>query len=239
MRKHSKNSIENTKKKINRSKYSVEGLTEAEFEPGTRVPRNKLGLRTKKEIEKAEGEAFQKTQIHFYKLFLEEPSPSITESFIKGMHHHWLGGIYEWAGSYRKLNLGKGDVIFPPASLPDGTPNIAKLMKEFERQILNKYTPCVKGDDLTKVAGAIAVVHGEFEMIHPFREGNGRVGRLMADLMALQAGYPPLIFPTNRKMYFDAIKKVFVEKDYAPLTKIIEKAMNLGIEKAKKSKGLS
>ena len=54
--------------------------------------------------------------------------------------------------------------------------------------------PLQKGDDLLKVAKAIATVYGEFELIHPYREGNGRIGRLITDLMALQAGYPPLLF---------------------------------------------
>lgn len=225
-------------KKSRSSRYSTEGLIEDEYEPGGKVLKNKLGIRTRKEVEKAEAETFQKTQIHFYKLFLQDPPPSITENLIKETHRHWLGEIYEWAGSYRRVNLGKGDITFPPASLPNGIPNIPRLMKEFERDILKKYTPCRKGDDLSKVARAMAIVHGEFEMIHPFREGNGRIGRLIADLMALQAGYPPLIFdiegkPRNKKLYFDAVKKVFANKNYDQLTKIIERAMKLGIEKAK------
>lgn len=138
------------------------------------------------------------------------------------------------AGSYRQKTISKGDIPFPPVSLPNGTPNIPKLMREFESEILRKYTPCPKSADLMEIVRAIAVVHGEFEMIHPFREANGRVGRLIADLMALQAGYPPLIFSRTRKSYFEAMKKVFIEKNYAPLEKIIEKAMKRGIEKARK-----
>lgn len=230
-------------KKIKHSRYSTEGSIENEYEPGGKVLKNKLGIRTRKEIEKLEGKAFQKTQIHFYNLFLEEPPPAITENLIKEIHQHWLGEIYEWAGNYRRVNLSKGDMLFPPASLQDGCPNIPRLMKDFENNILKKHMPCRKGDDLVQVAKGIAIVHGEFEMIHPFREGNGRVGRLIADLMALQAGYPPLIFdiegkPLNRKLYFDAMKEVFVKKNYAPnyapLTRIIENAMKAGIEKAKK-----
>lgn len=225
-------------KRAKQSRYSTEGLIENEYEPSGKVLKNKLGIRKRKEIEKVEGKAFQKIQIHFYKLFLEDPPPSITENLIKEIHRHWLGETYEWAGNYRRVNLGKGDITFPPASLPDGTPNIPRLMKEFERDILKRYTPCRKGDDLSIIARAIAIVHGEFEVIHPFREGNGRVGRLIADLMALQAGCPPLIFdiegkPRNKKLYFDAMKEVFINRNYDPLTKIIENAMKLGIEKAK------
>jgi cell filamentation protein len=44
------------------------------------------------------------------------------------------------------------------------------------------------------LAQSLATVHVEFVLIHPFREGNGRVGRLLAVLMGLQAGLPPLYF---------------------------------------------
>ena len=38
----------------------------------------------------------------------------------------------------------------------------------------------------------MGIVHVEFILIHPFREGNGRTGRLLADLMAMQAKKPPI-----------------------------------------------
>lgn len=225
-------------KKSKQSRYSTEGLIENEYEQGGKVLKNKLGIRKIKEIEKVEKITFEKTLIHFHKLFSEDPSPPITEDLIKEIHRHWLGEIYEWAGSYRRVTLAKGDITFPPASLPGGTPNIPRLMEEFKRDILKKYTPCRKGDELSRVAEAIAIVHGEFEVRHPFREGNGRVGRLIADLMALQAGYPPLNFdiegkPQNTKLYFDALKEVW-NKNYNPLIEIIEKAMKLGIKEARR-----
>jgi cell filamentation protein len=225
-------------KKLKRNRYSTMGLIEHEYEPGGKVLRNKLGIRKPVEMEHAEAEAFQKTQLHFYNLFSEDPSPPITEKLIRDIHHHWLRRIYQWAGRYRRVNLSKEEITFPPASLQDGSPNIPRLMEEFEKEVLRKYAALRKGEDFSNVAEAIAVVHGEFEIIHPFREGNGRIGRLIADLMVLQAGYPPLIFdiegkPRNKKLYFDAMKEVFVNKNYDMLKNIIEKAMQLGIQKAR------
>ena len=55
---------------------------------------------------------------------------------------------------------------------------------------------------------ALANVHIEYILIHPFREGNGRLGRLLAILMALQAGKPPLDFTyltKNKEQYIAAI----------------------------------
>ena len=96
-----------------------------------------------------------------------------------------------------------------------------------------------KAEDQSKVVEAIAIVHGEFEAIHPFREGNARVGRLMADLMALQSGRSTVVFniegkPRNKKVYFDAMKEVFVNKDYSHLMRIIEEALEKAKEKGTK-----
>ncbi len=43
-----------------------------------------------------------------------------------------------------------------------------------------------------QVIEAIATVHVELILIHPFREGNGRLSRLLADVMAVQAGFQSL-----------------------------------------------
>jgi cell filamentation protein len=77
---------------------------------------------------------------------------------------------------------------------------------------LASLTPCRKGDQRT-LAAALATVHGEFILIHPFREGNGRVGRWIATIMALQADEPILEFEQEatdleaKKRYFSAIRR--------------------------------
>ena len=61
-----------------------------------------------------------------------------------------------------------------------------------------------------EVISALAETHVELMLIHPFREGNGRVGRILATLMALQAGLPLLDFSPIRdkkkQQYFAAVR---------------------------------
>ena len=66
-------------------------------------------------------------------------------------------------------------------------------MAELERKQLRKYTPCLF-ENRDDVAQALAEVHVELMLVHPFREGNGRLGRLLSTLMVLQAGLPVLDF---------------------------------------------
>ena len=70
---------------------------------------------------------------------------------------------------------------------------VPKLMREFEREPLREYTPC-RYDNAREQATALAVVHAELILIHPFREGKGSCSRLLAILMGLQAGLPALDF---------------------------------------------
>jgi cell filamentation protein len=68
-------------------------------------------------------------------------------------------------------------------------------------------------------------VHTELVLIHPFREGNGRVARMLATLMALQAALPPLDFSgitdKKKKEYIQAIHAGF-QGIYEPMGKIFE-----------------
>jgi cell filamentation protein len=118
------------------------------------------------------------------------------------MHRRWLGEIYAWAGDYRQVNIAKGEFMFAAAG------QVPRLMQEFERGPLRGYTPC-RFDTIDSQASALAVVHAELILIHPFREGNGRCARLLALLMGLQAGLPTLDFGgirgVKKKVYIAAV----------------------------------
>ena len=66
----------------------------------------------------------------------------------------------------------------------------------------------------------------ELILIHPFRDGNGRWARLVATLMALQAGLPPLDFSgvkgKERQRYFHAVHAA-LEGNLAPMMMVFER----------------
>ena len=66
-------------------------------------------------------------------------------------------------------------------------------------------------------------MHTELVLTHPFREGNGRVARVLSTLMALQAGMPlldfSLIAEENKNEYFAAVQ-AGLDKNYKPMEKV-------------------
>lgn len=199
-------------------KYDISGSVEAQFEPGSRkqVLKNLMGICSKKEMDKIEAVALKQAEDLLFHTYGQDHRFSAQD--ICKIHKAWLSRIYEWAGKYRSINLSKGHFLFAHAR------HVPSLMAEFEKDFLFKYTPCLvkSKNDLIE---ALARVHAEFILIHPFREGNGRVGRVLSTLMAVQAGLPPLNFKIiegkKRRQYIAAVQ-ASVGKNYKPMEEIFK-----------------
>jgi cell filamentation protein len=178
------------------------------------VLQNKLGVISKRAMDEIEA----REQLRVLNEFLEmyERDHRFTAADICLMHESWLGNIYEWAGKYRQVNISKGDFTFAMAR------QVPMLMEKFEQRPLRDFTPCLF-TDRKEIIHAVAVVHTELVLIHPFREGNGRLARMLAVLMGLQAGLPPFDFGgikgRLKQKYFTAVQ-TGMEYNYAPMEKI-------------------
>ena len=198
-------------------RYVTPKGVEAEFEPGShgRVLRNRLHIRRKVEMDRMEFEALVAAQEEY--LGRIGPRTRLTAEMLRHMHRDWLSAVYEWAGRYRTVELAKGDFRWPPAF------RVGPNMDAFEKGVLARCTPCRPGP-LPEVARCLAEVHAELLLIHPFREGNGRLARWLSDVMAFQAGLPGPDYGfvgrdarKRRAEYLEAVRKGHVQ-DYEPLT---------------------
>ncbi|MBS7806952.1 Fic family protein [Variovorax sp. PCZ-1] len=200
------------------NRYQATGI-EAEFELGSRgrVLRNLLGIVRVRDMNLAESQALEIAQDLALDRF--DADHRFTAQDVCDLHTLWLGPIYPWAGEYRSVDIGKGGFQFAHARLIPG------LMAQIEQGALRIHTPCRVGDD-SALALALAEVHAELILVHPFREGNGRLARLLALLMALQAGLPPLDFSPmlgrGRRIYIGGIHAA-MGRDYLPLAAVFEK----------------
>lgn len=184
--------------------------------PGSQIEilPNLLGLQSVEEINLSEFEGFLKAEIQ-----LTENLSSRTKfnaSYILKMHKLSLGHLYSFAGKYRDVNLSKGGFAFPASRF------LPKTMLGLENEILlnlpNRYN---SKDDLVK---DIAKVHAELLFIHPFREGNGRAARILANLMSRKQGYDALKFElVTEKEFGNYVLAVqsSADKNYEKMEKII------------------
>ena len=145
-------------------KYQPPSGAEAEAEPGSRgrVLRNRLGIVSVREMDRPEYEALLRAQTAA--LTWVTPGTRFTARIICRLHKDWLGGIYEWAGEYRTVDVSKGGFSWPPASL------VAQNMANLESGLLRRHTPC-RPKPLPEVARSIAEVHAELLLVPPFPGG--------------------------------------------------------------------
>jgi fido (protein-threonine AMPylation protein) len=139
-------------------------LPEAQAEPGSRgrVLRNLLGITRVRDMQLAESQALHLAQTRAIDTVSE--NERFTAAGICSLHRLWLGPIYAWAAEYRGVNLGKGGFQFATAAPIPG------LMENLERSELARLTPCRPASD-DAVAAALAIVHAELILIHPFSRG--------------------------------------------------------------------
>ncbi len=140
-----------------------------------------------------EFEGFLKAEIYFTEHL--NSRTKFNKAFILKIHKMSFEHLYAFAGKLRDVNLSKGGFPFAAAKF------LPETMSAFEKKILstlpNKYS------SREQLINDIAVVHGELLFIHPFREGNGRTARLLANLMSRKAGYDGLQFEKIGKKEFE------------------------------------
>ena len=102
-----------------------------------------------------------------YTLFESELVNSIAEGTVRGLqqiHAFLFGGLYDFAGQIRQVNIAKGGFQFAMAQhLPQTLCDIERMPESTLDEIVDKYV--------------------EMNIAHPFREGNGRATRIWLDLM--------------------------------------------------------
>lgn len=203
-------------------RYAVHGA-QGEYQPGSNdlVLANKLGIQSVEDMDELELELLQR----LYEDVLMEhlPNRALTADDLKTWHRRWLGNVFDWAGQERSVTMSKDGFPFAASA------QIPRLLAEFERTCLARWTPC-HDTETDALVEAIAVTHVEFILIHPFREGNGRLSRLLADVMAVQSGREPLDYSTwnaDKPAYIQAIHQGFLG-NYAPMKQLVEQALSGG-----------
>ncbi len=128
----------------------------------------------------------------------------ITEHDLRQIHHLVLKGINdEEAGSYRKVPVEiSGSDYTPPR--PESIPIEMAALSSWLADV------SIAGDDYATLKGLLvaAAAHTWFVTTHPFIDGNGRVARLLMNLLLMRYGFPiGIITKEDRLRYYDALEE--------------------------------
>lgn len=160
------------------SKYDVYTTTQSIYcYPGTNVLKNKLNIKDNKLLKTAEEEI---TLIKQMELLKNPIKGNFSKSHLMNIHRFIFEDIYPFAGKIRREQISKADTMFYPPDLID-----RELDKVFDKI---KEKNMLKESDGKKIFDNLAYVMAELNIIHPFREGNGRSIREFIRLMAKRVG---------------------------------------------------
>lgn len=194
----------------------TEKQTASMFETGTLYTDDPDIIFRTKDIEEMNG--------HFkmFNYIMKNMDEPLSEDLIKGMHKNLKEGVFEdfangyAVGEWKKRENMVSDIY---VALPQEVP-------EKIHQLLNTYTSKERIE-----LKDVAVFHAKFENIHPFQDGNGRVGRMIILKQCLDNDIVPVIIrDSNKAEYYRFLNKAQHEEDYNGLVRYFEKEQRYYID---------
>lgn len=156
-----------------------------------------------------------------YLLDVIKGNREITEGFIKELHGLLLKDIH-----FTFAKGGQGQLIKKPLNagkykvLPNHVLTISGKIHKYadpihvKDEMENLITWFKKEKALSPIEKA-CIFHYKFVAIHPFDDGNGRMARLLMNLILMRVGYPPCIIKNvNRRKYLESLELIDTEKNY-------------------------
>ncbi|WP_428151121.1 Fic/DOC family protein [Brevundimonas sp.] len=140
------------------------------------------------------------------------PDGALDARHYRAIHRHLFGPVYRWAGKDRTIRIAKDASMF---CYPE---QIGRQMDILFADLAR--ADHLRGLDAEAFAAGAAHVLSELNVIHPFREGNGRAQKAFLVLLAERAGHAIDVGRIDRQRYLEAMIAAF-NGDEAPLTRVV------------------
>lgn len=126
----------------------------------------------------------------------------ITSDWIRGIHREIAGELFpDWAGRYRTTEVQVG------THLPPAPHTVAVQVENYCRDLAERIKHI---DDAESIAALLAWADWRFQWIHPFKDFNGRIGRILLVALCFKLNLPPVnpaADDASRTKYFDALRQ--------------------------------
>jgi cell filamentation protein len=146
--------------------------------------------------------------------------PPYSLSYLQAIHRRLFSDLYDWAGELRTVDISKDDTHFCVTSRIE--PEANKLFKVLADA--NWFQDL----DRTNLINASAELFGDLNVVHPFREGNGRAQRILFEHIIVNAGYEISWWPVEPGEWIQANIDA-VGCDYAGLVRVFERCVGQAI----------
>ena len=145
--------------------------------PGTNVLKNKLNIRDLDILHDAERDY---SAVRYAEIVNRGVTGDFSLKHLCSIHKQLFKDVYDWAGKIRTVDISKGTIFCLVQFIEMNFDNLYRQLKE--ENFLADIT------DKKQMAYRLAYYLGELNMIHPFREGNGRTQRIYIEQLCLNNG---------------------------------------------------
>jgi cell filamentation protein len=179
--------------------------------PGTTILRNKLNIQDDTSLFNAERDFSElaASQIGF-------SPPPYDLPYLQQLHRTLFEDVYEWAGCIRTVDIAKDTTRF--CNINRIEPEATKIFAAMAD------ASWYEGYARDALVAAIAESFGDLNVVHPFREGNGRAQRILFEHLILNAGFEVNWWCVEPQAWLDA-NIAAVVCDYAALARIFDRCI--------------
>lgn len=183
-------------------------MTDQYCYPNSRVLKNKLGIKNNNKLHDRERDL---SSLRALELFEHPAAGCFDFEHLKTIHAYLFQDIYDWAGKVRTVDIAKGNLFCKCFAIESEAERIFNELKS------EKY---LKDLAVNEFAKRLAYYLAEINVLHPFREGNGRTQREFIRQLAYENNYFLSYAGITPDEMIEASKAAF-NLNYAPLEELI------------------
>lgn len=165
--------------------------------------------------------------------YIRETKEDLSKEFLLKLHLICFKNSKHFSGKFREVNVvvqnSRGEILHSGVPKEQLIGYLDEFLKWYENN-KNKFKPLVLA----------AIMHNQFEQIHPFQDGNGRVGRLLLNFVLLKNKYPPInILLEDRSKYYLTLQEYSKKDNLKPTLEFLINQYKKALKKVSTKKDKS